>query len=379
MVKVLIGADICPIGENLPYFKDGDAEGLLNDLLPEFESADLVIANLECPLIEQPSPIQKTGPTFGAPGSCINGLGAAGIDVLCLANNHIMDHGPPGLKHTLEVCARAGIATVGAGQSLAEARRILVKQIGDLRIAILAVAEHEFSIAANGHPGANPLDVIDFVRNVSGCRDTFDYLVVLLHGSAEFHVPTPRIRDTCRFMVEMGANAVIVQHPHCLGGCEEYHGAHIVYGQGALIMDEAIYRNLKSFHEGFLVSLKITDDSSSTMEIVPFVQSAFPPGARRMTPEVEDRFRQTLDERSRAIEDDSFVEAEWRRFVEERKHGYLSAVLGHNRLVRKLNSKGLVTRMFYGKRHMLGVRNCVVCETHREALETIFYSQRPLK
>src|ERR1017187_3915822 len=111
MVSLIIGADVCPIEGNQPYFLNGDAGALLHDLLPEFEQADLSVANLECPLIEHQTPILKTGPTFGEPGACINGIKQAGIDVLCLANNHILDHGAPGLENTLAVCTQAGIET----------------------------------------------------------------------------------------------------------------------------------------------------------------------------------------------------------------------------------------------------------------------------
>lgn len=173
-------------------------------------------------------------------------------------------------------------------------------------------------------------------------------------------------------MVEMGANAVIVQHPHCLGGYEHYQGGHIVYGQGALIMDEAIYRDRKSFHEGFLVKLSIAADGSSRMEIVPFVQSNPGPGVRRIALEREREFREALHERSQAIQDDVFVEAQWISFCAEKKHAYLSGVLGHNRLLAKLNARGLFTHFLYGKRSLLGVRNLFCCETHREAIETIF-------
>ena len=249
MASILIAADICPIEGNLPYFKRGDANSLFNDLLEEFQQADLTIANLECPLIEQPAPVLKTGPVFGVASQCIDGIKHAGIKVLSLANNHIMDHGPSGLKNTLAVCARAGIETVGAGENIEAARRILVRDLNGTRVAILSVAENEFSIAAKDRWGANPLDLIDFVRTVRSHQGQFDYLIVLVHGGDEFHVPSPRVKDTCHFLIEMGANAVIVQHSHCLGGYERYQGGHIVYGQGALIMDEGIYRRLKSFHE----------------------------------------------------------------------------------------------------------------------------------
>jgi len=372
MTQVIIGADLCPIEANRALFMAGDARGLFHDLLEEFERADLVIANLECPLIERPTPILKTGPVFGEPSACIRGIQQAGIDVLGLANNHILDHGPAGLQNTLACCAQAGVATVGAGENLAAARRILVREAGGLRVGILAVAEHEFSIATKTDWGANPLDPIEMVRSVTRQRAEFDYLVVLVHGGDEFHVPSPRLKDTCHFLVELGAQAVVVQHSHCLGGYETYQGAHIVYGQGALVMDEAIYRDRPSFHEGFLVKLQIERGSGSRMEIIPFVQSAPPPGARKMAGERERQFRQALEAKSRAVADDAHVEAEWLKFCEERKHDYVSSLLGHNRILSKLNAHGAVERFLYRRLALLRAKNLVSCETHREAIETIF-------
>lgn len=371
MPTLLIGADLCPIEANQPYFLRGDAEALFHDLLPEFAAADLVVANLECPLIERPSPILKTGPTFGEPSECIRGIQAAGIDVLALANNHILDHGAAGLENTLKVCQAAGIATVGAGPNLEAARRILTRDLGGLRVGILAVAEFEFSIAGRSSWGANPMDLIDFVRNVQSQRTAFDVLIVLVHGSAEFHVPTPRIQDTCRFMVEMGAHAVIVQHPHVLGGWEEYRGAPIVYGQGALVMDEAIYRDRKSFHQGVLVKLTVPEPAHVALELIPFTQSDPVPGARRMPPETGRQFLDDLARLSRSLQDPAAVEARWIEFCEARRHRVLSALLGHGGILRRLNRGGLLERFLYGNRRLLGCRNLVCCETHRETLQTL--------
>lgn len=156
MPTLIIGADICPIEANGPYFRKGDGASLMNDLWEEVNQADLVMANLEGPLVDSPSPIVKTGPTFGEPTDCIQGIKAAGIDVLGLANNHIMDHGAPGLRSTLAACQRAGVLTVGAGENLAAARKILVRAVGGLRIGLMAIAEHEFSIATADRPGAAP-------------------------------------------------------------------------------------------------------------------------------------------------------------------------------------------------------------------------------
>jgi len=372
MPTLLIAGDVCPIERNRPLFAAGQVAPLLNDLEGEFRQADLAIANLECPLIETPSPIRKTGPVFGVESECINGIRNAGFDVLNLANNHSLDHGAPGLANTIRVCSAAGIATVGAGDCLESAGRLLLQEVGGVRIAILGMAEREFSIASKNGWGANPLDLINFVRIVRRHRETFDYLVVLVHGGNEFQPISPRLQNTCRFLIEMGANAVIVQHPHCVGGFENYQNGWIVYGQGAFLMDEGLYRDLKAFHEGFLVKLNVTGPGCAEFSIVPFSQADPETGARRMKPEIESCFRRSLEERCKQILDPGMVESQWLRFCQEGKHRYMSGLLGHHRIVRRLNARGFVERNFYSARSLLGVRNNVCCESHREVLETLF-------
>jgi hypothetical protein len=165
---------------------------------------------------------------------------------------------------------------------------------------------------------------------------------------------------------------VVVQHPHSFGGHENYRGGHIVYGQGALVMDEALYRDSRSFHEGVLISLSITPDGPASMDLIPFTQSAPPPGAHRMSGAAAASFLRDLAAKSRAILDDEYVRAQWRQFCDERKHGYLSALMAHNRVLRRANQNGQLARVLYPRDRILGTRNVVCCETHREALETIF-------
>jgi hypothetical protein len=392
MPTILIGGDLCPIGENRALFEAGDASRLFHNLLPEMTAADLVIGNLECPFIQLPSPIPKTGPHFGAPRSCIAGIQSAGINLLSLANNHILDHGEEGLRHTLTVCQDAGIATVGTGPDLETAARFWIGRVGEFRAGVAAMAEHEFSIAGRNRWGASPLDLIRFIRELAARQKELDYLVVLLHGSQEFHVPTPRTQEICRFLIEAGANAVIVQHPHVLGGWEEYLCGHIVYGQGAWIMDEAIYRARASFHEAFLVKLVLQPQPVnekgrsepgwlgprgrsgvvSQMEVLPFMQSQPPPGARRLTGDAAAAWRERMDALCARVVDSGWVRQQWEHYCREGRHDALSTLLGHNRLLRLLNRRGWLTACLQGRQTPLGVRNMVLCESHREGLETLF-------
>lgn len=374
MINIIIGGDLVPAGRIEKYFKDGGAEGIFNDLFYEFEKAHLTIANLECPLINKDTPIEKCGPVLGVESACIHGIKQAHIDVLNLANNHIMDHGSIGLENVIEVCAKAGISTVGAGKNLEAARHILIKKMEDIRIGILGVTEHEFSIATKDSWGANPLDLIDFVRNVKSQRGKFDFLIVLVHGGNEgYQYPSPRLRNTCRFMVEMGANAVIVQHTHCPGSYEYYQDGHIVYGQGNLIFDYP--SEDKNWFEGFLVKISIAKDLTSTMDMIPYIQSGLQIGARKMDREKAKLFLQCLENRSIAIKDDAFVEGQWNKFCKDKKYEYLSNVLGLNQLFTsilfKLNALGLFLKCFYSTNSLIRLQNTVSCEGHREVLETI--------
>jgi len=371
MATILIGGDVAPGGRTLPLFESGDADGLFGDLLPHFRAADLTVVNLECPLIEHESPIPKTGPCLGATTYCARTLAKASVHAACLANNHILDHGPEGLASTIRACEEAGIATFGAGENREAARRMLIRSMGGLRVGLIGMAEHEWSIAGRGSWGAAGLNPALFMRTVRENAGAYDFLVVLLHaGTEHYPYPTPRQMDVCRFLLEEGAGAVICQHSH-RPGCVEWHeGAFIAYGQGNLLFDGQP-RGQPWWHEGFLVRLSVNAGKSASAETIPYTQCRGRPGAARMGTEDERRFREALDRRSRAIQDESFVREQWLGFCAEREAAYLSLLHGHGPFLRRLHWRLPWLRWLYGRRKRNMIRNLVRCESHREVIETI--------
>lgn len=375
MIEILIGGDICPVRKNLQSFRDGNAENIFNDLFAHFENADLSIANLECPLIEELTPIDKSGPVLEVDSQCINGLRTANIDVLNLANNHIMDHGTKGLSNTMELCNKAGILTVGAGETIDLAGRILIKEVKGVRIGILGIAEQEFSIATEKKPGANPLNLISYVRNIKKHKNDFDYLIVLLHmGASGYPVPSPQLMETCRFIVETGANLVVCQHSHCPGSYEKYEGAFIVYGQGNLLFD--LYSDPKHpWNQGFIVRITINEAGNHSMDLIPHEQSGEKAGVRKMSVEKTTLFLLEIEERSSKITDRSYIREQWLNLCRKRKNDYYFHFLfgfTNNKLVHLIHRKFPFTRYFFTKRHRLLLHNIIRCETHREIVETIF-------
>lgn len=372
-LNILIGGDVCPVNRYEDMFRRGDQDEILGPLVARVQQADLFVANLECPLIEESSPILKTGPVLGVPTSCALGLKAMGLHAVGLANNHILDHGAAGLDSTLKACSAIGIPTFGAGATLEEARHILIKDVCGMRVGLLAMAEREWSIATGTTPGANPMDLIEFVRQMKECRKQVDVLVVLLHaGSEGYELPSPGLRKVCQFLVEEGASVVACQHSHCVGSYETYLGRPIVYGQGNFIFDYDSHGYKGK--DGILISLEIQDTGEMAFELVPFTQGTTRAGLVAMPPDKEDRFRKAFESRSHSLLQEGHVEACWEAFCHAWSISLLDEVLGHGRILRRLNQNGALIRL-RGKPYLKNLLSIFQNESGVEAMNTLLRSK----
>jgi poly-gamma-glutamate synthesis protein (capsule biosynthesis protein) len=375
MIDLVIGGDVCPINANEPLFKSGNARAIFSGLCEEFSKADLSVINLECPLVDADSPILKDGPNLRASTHCVAGIAAAGIDVINLANNHIMDQGPQGLESTLKACKDGRLSTVGADKNLEAARQIFTRQIGRVTIGILGVAEHDFPIAAKDSWGVYPLDLPDLVLNLTSNSDDIDYLVVLLHGGNEHYpYPSPRIKTICHFLADMGADAVVVQHTHCPGCYEYYKNTHIVYGQGNLIFD--LPGKKRHFYQGVLIHFEIDEDLSSKIDMVPYVQSDGRAGAQKMEDPAGRLLLGEITLRSSHVNDDDFLCEKWIEFCRSKGDGYRRRLLKHSLMLRILNKTGIFSKLFRSEEFICRVQNMISCESHRDVLLTVLNQRR---
>jgi len=366
MPSVIIGGDVYPGIKSTPLLGAGNARCVFNGLTAWFENADLCLANLEGPLTNVSTPIDKIGPLHAAAEACIIGLKSAGIGLLNLGNNHIMDQGQQGLDSTIRLCEENGLAYVGAGKNLEAAGRPIVKTLKGVRVGFLSYAEHEFGMADSTEPGANPLNLVHFSRTVAAHRTEWDHLVVLVHGGNEYYpYPRPDLRELCQFLIDQGAKTVVCQHSHCAGCYESYQGGHIVYGQGNLVFDERSSRACEQ--EGFLVALEIAGDGAARMRPLPFFQSPLTPG-----PDTDDAkaapFLRHLEERSQAILEPGFVEQQWKKFCRENSDRYLSLLQGYGWRVRQWDRRLRFLRFFRSKKQMQMWLQLLRCESHRAAL-----------
>lgn len=369
-MQILIGADIVPTKSNEDLFIRGDAETLVGaDLLAILELADYRIFNLEVPLCDKPSPIEKCGPALIAPTASITGYQALGIDCLTLANNHIMDQGTDGFFSTAEILDQANITHVGGGKTLEEAIKPLIIEKAGKKIGIYACAEHEFSIADETTPGANPFDPLESLDHVSELKKLCDFVIVLYHGGKEhYRYPSPYLQKVCRKLVDKGADLVVCQHSHCIGCEEKYQNGTIVYGQGNFLFDH-------SNSEFWQTSLLIHINDDFTVSYIPLQKQENT--VRMAQGESARKILNDFTERSREIWDSKMIQKKYSDFAKSMHEYYLLAFSTLNtknllfRIVNKITGYRFYSWLLarkYSRKKELVIQNFTECEAHRELM-----------
>lgn len=268
-MNVLIAGDFCDRYRISDLIARGNYASLFDDIKYLTEQADVSIINFEFPIVLHAGvPITKSGPTLQGQPAAVDAVKYAGFNVCTLANNHILDQGTKCCIETRELLENAGIKTVGIGKNSAEAATVLyINQKEKGTLAIVNCCEHEFSIATATTAGANPLNPIQQYYNIQEARTKADYVLVIVHGGHEHYaLPSPRMKETYRFFIDAGADAIINHHQHCYSGYEIYHGKPIFYGLGNLLFDHKSERH-GPWNEGFMVSLRLDKQQMDVQKV----------------------------------------------------------------------------------------------------------------
>jgi hypothetical protein len=193
---------------------------LLAPIRSVLQPLDLTFANLEFPVAEPDWMLPGRTPDFWHEPGIAMGLAEAGVQVVSLGNNHMMDASSRGLLRTLETCRAAGLQTVGAGMTLAEARQPARFNVQGQRVVMLGYAAAGKPDQARGDaPGVAPLDLGLVREDVERWRGEADVLVLSVHwGSMYVDYPPARVVRLGQELTRMGADLVLGHHPHVLQG-----------------------------------------------------------------------------------------------------------------------------------------------------------------
>ena len=373
-MELLIAGDFCP-NARLERSDFSDAEAISPSLSAIIQGADYSIVNFECPVEEKVAePLLKQGPNFKCAPSAMTYLKRVGFSAVTLANNHIRDFGDDALLDTIRCAKDNGLDYVGAGMPDDLQRESLFLSSKGRTVAIINCCENEFSITDDRSVGANALNPVRQFRQIVKAKTSADYVVVIVHGGVEhFQYPTPRMKETYRFFIEAGADAVVNHHQHCYSGYEVYLGKPIFYGLGNFCFDWEGKRHLP-WNEGFLVCLSLNDDKSS-YRLYPYTQCNEKPVVELMDDNASTQFYGNIDKISEAIKDDKVLQSLISNFYSSTEQDYRLALEPYSsRIGVGLYRRNLLPS-FVSKQRVLKFIDFVKCESHRDRLEAFLNKQ----
>lgn len=249
-------------------------------------AADLFVANLECPFTARGTKIAKNF-NFKARPELVAALQAGGVDVVSLANNHLMDYGAEGLVDTLATLDAEKIRHFGAAESLAAARAPAIVEVKGIKVAFLGYfflgdrnIEPPEVIAVESQPGVAghfkdlPLLLSWVKEDVQAAKKKADLVIPFFHWGREgTPVIEPYQPQLAKAAIDAGAAAVIGSHPHVLQGMELYKNAPIVYSLGNFVFGGNWNPRDK---KTAMVELTISKKKVESVKVIPAYSDAFP-------------------------------------------------------------------------------------------------------
>ncbi len=219
-------------------------EGLFSpDLLNEMQSADLCMINQEFPFGVGGTKAPDKQFTFKSDPKYVQALLDMGVDVVTLANNHVLDFGPDVLLQNFETLDNAGIDYVGAGDSIARAKEWKSYEINGTSVAVLGASRVipvvEWNVD-NAQPGVFcTYDPAQLVEQIKAAKAEHDLVIVNVHWGLEGKAyPEEYQRLMAREYIDAGADLIVGNHPHVIQGVEYYKDVPIVYSLGNYLFNQ---------------------------------------------------------------------------------------------------------------------------------------------
>ncbi|MDO5047292.1 MAG: CapA family protein [Anaerococcus sp.] len=213
--------------------------------------ADLAITNYET--TTNPNRAYTGYPKFNTPPTYLDAIKEAGFDVVTTANNHALDTDEQGLFTTIDAIEESGLDFVGSFRD--ETERILYKDLGDLRLAILS-----YTYGANGVydllslreevPNLNYLKEDTIKADIKMAKSKgADFVIIYPHWGIEYQsYPSNEVIELSKNMIEWGADIIIGNHPHVVQPIDTYKASDgreglIAYALGNFVSIQSLEMN----------------------------------------------------------------------------------------------------------------------------------------
>jgi poly-gamma-glutamate synthesis protein (capsule biosynthesis protein) len=215
-LRVLVGGDLIPHRPSL--IEPTAVATALAPLADLFHGADAVVANYEAATGALSKKAFRMA--YAAPAAWLDALPTAGITAVSVANNHACDLGTEGLLSTLSAGQKSALHVLGAADGEDPWAPRVVAEAGGKRVCAVAwttLVNAEGACARSSRLAFATNDTAGRRKVASAMRratTTCDATIAIIHGGIEYVPQTPTMMAMARDAAELGADAVVVHHPH---------------------------------------------------------------------------------------------------------------------------------------------------------------------
>lgn len=249
------------------------------------KDATAVVGNFEAAIPEVHEPTPNMVMRFSVPTSLLTVLSTGGVTHVSLANNHALDFGEEGYRHTRDELETLGLDVVGHPTKIDD-DSVAYIEVGDKIVALLGVN------ATYGGVAEDWKDVLE----TSSVKS--DIQIVYIHWGEEYQPSHSRSQaELARLFVDAGVDIVIGHHPHVVQDIESYKSGLIFYSLGNFIFDQYWEDDVS---EGLMLEL-VLDGKDPHVSLLPVESKTERARPRLMLVDEQTEFLQELSKRSSAV------------------------------------------------------------------------------
>ncbi|WP_449355100.1 CapA family protein [Virgibacillus natechei] len=185
--------------------------------------SDLTVANLETIIAGKELGLSSF-PKFNAPEDIGYALKDMGVDLVSIANNHVLDRGEEGLLRSIENLEKIGLEYDGAYKSEDDKDRFRIFERNGLKVCFISYTKGTNGIKVpdskpylvNSLQKTGMLKITKQMRKIKK-DEIADIIIVNMHFGDEYHLnPISEQREIAAALSDAGADVILGHHSHVL-------------------------------------------------------------------------------------------------------------------------------------------------------------------
>lgn len=247
---------------------NGGFDILFEHIKHEFESSDYVVANMEFPVAP---PYTSKAFIFNCPPYVLDAFKNININIVSIANNHILDQGYDGLLSTIQILESKHIQYTGVSKNNNSTLNGIIVGNNPVKVGIIAytgVLNYCLSKKYKNNIHINDFyDTKKVLTDIAEIKNKCDFLIMIAHIGNEYSTqPSKKDTNIIKTYCEAGVDCVIGHHPHVIQPVEQIKASDgrictVFYSLGNFIANQSSTHNDPksgvecSTREGLIVSL----------------------------------------------------------------------------------------------------------------------------